>query len=226
MISDQLAEKLPAGTLRTQTAVKRLLEENGRVVGVELESGETAHGDAVLIATESDAAASLTGLDLPTAKKSSTCFYFEAPEAPIDRPILVLNARPDGFVNEVVPCSVVSPDLAPGGRHLVSATVLGDVEEDDATAAERVKHEVRNWFPGRKVEGWRLLKVYRIPYAQMDQPVGLFDRLPAHVTTRPGLFLAGEFNVCSSINGAMQAGIQGAEAILASGLAASEEARA
>lgn len=213
-IPKQLAAKLPAGTMRCEAKVRNLLREGNKVTGVVLESGEEFLADQVILATDAETAAKLSGLAMPQGCLSSVCLYFAAPVAPVDAPILVLNATKQGIVNEVVPVSLISPDLAPSGQHLVSATVLGWNEASDAELAAIVKREVSEWFPGRRVDEWRHLKTYRIRYAQMAQPSGVFDRLPGHRTSVEGLYLAGEFNVNSSINGAIQAGFSCADAIM------------
>lgn len=183
---------------------------------VELSDGEIIRADHVVVATESDAAAKLTGLDLPRGYRSSTCLYFEATKPPVEEPILILRGDAAGIANEVVPVSVVAPETAPKGKHLVSATVLGlDVQSDDVLA-EAVKRDVEAWLRGKGASGWRHLKTYRVRYAQMDQAPGVLAARPRHLTNLPGVWLAGEFTVHSSIQGAMQSGRRVAEEIMKS----------
>lgn len=209
-IADQLAAKLTPGSFRGGSEVERIdLEARA----VHLAGGETLTGDAVVIATDSETSARLLGADLPTEHRSSTCLYFETPVPPVSRPILLLNGAQHVLVNEIVPCSVVAPSLAPSGRHLVSATVLGDDPSPDLP--ERVKAEVSPWFPQGRVEEWRHLRTYRIRYAQMAQPAGIFKRRATPQTAHPGVFLAGEPLTQSSINGALESGAMAAKAVIA-----------
>lgn len=212
-IPAQIAADLAEGTVRLGTPVSGLVRDGDRVVGIELLSGEVVPASAVVVATESDVAARLTGLPLPKDHLASTCVYFEAPIPPIADPYLVLNAA-EGRVNEVVPVSVVDPSVAPSGKHLVSATLLGEALEDDRTLGEQVKAEVAHWFPHGRVDQWRLLKVYRVRYAQMAQPPGFAGELSGAKTAIPGLYLSGEFTTNSSIDGALEAGQLTAKAVL------------
>lgn len=209
-IALQLAEGLP---IRTGAVVNELLRDGDRVTGVRLESGEELTADGVVVATESDTAARLTGLDLPTAHVGCTCFYFDADAAPVSRPILVLNASGRGVIQEVVPMTEVSRGLAPAGRHLVSVTVLGWHPDGHESAAQAIKEEASVWFPGKGAQNWRFLRAYPVRYAQMAQPAGIWERRPASFSGVPGLWLAGEFNVNSSIHGALKAGKDCAVAI-------------
>lgn len=206
-IPRQLAAELPASCVRLNTRVKEILREDGRATGVALESGETIHAAAVVVATEADAAGALLGKPILEGSKSSTCVYFEAPAPPVDEKLIVLNAQ-EGLVNEVVPCSLVAPELAPKGKHLVSVTVLGHDARSDADLVEAIKAEVGPWFPGRGVSHWRHLKTYRVRYAQMPQPPGVFELLPKPESGIEGLYLCGEYTTDGSINGALKSGVR------------------
>ena len=72
--------------------------------GVVLETGEELRAKAVVVATESPAAAELLGdpiLGDPIASSGQgvTCLYFSAPRSPIDKPILILNGDGRGPIN-------------------------------------------------------------------------------------------------------------------------------
>ncbi len=211
-IPKQLVARLPESAIRCGSAVDSLLHEGNKVTGVRLSSGEELRADRVIVATEADAAERLTQIPMPKGCRSSTCLYFAAERPPVDRRILVLNATDGGMVNEVVPVSVVTPDAAPAGKHLVSVTLLGWHDEPDEELASRVIAEVAPWFPNRGVLGWKHLRTYRIRYAQMDQHPGI--QTVGHGTKIEDLSLAGEFNSDSSINGAIQSGWDAAGALL------------
>jgi phytoene dehydrogenase-like protein len=53
-----------------------------------------------------------------------------------------------------------------------------------------------------------------VPFAQFRQPPGYLAQLPRNRTSTRGLYLAGEYTVDSSINGALRSGIEAATAIL------------
>lgn len=210
----QLAAPLPPASLRLGTAVEELVRQDGRIVGVRA-GGEEIAADAVILATDSPAAAELTGLPLPRAGLGVTTLYF-AGEQPLTRERrLLLNAAPDAFVNEVVQISNVAPEYAPPGQHLLSVTVLGARPEPDAEVEARVRAELARWFGERALAQQRLLSLSRIAFGQFPQPAGFAETLPQVRSGVPGLYLGGEFTRASSINGAMEAGEAAARAALA-----------
>ncbi len=184
-----------------------------RVSGVRLSDGRVIEAEAVVVATEAPEAARLSGMTTPIGRKSQICLHFEASVPPIEEAMIVLQTT-DGLTNMVVPISNVVPEYAPHGRHLVSATILGERAEDDETLAAQVKEDVRSWFPDRDVAEWRLIQGDRISYAQFAQPPGFGAHLSSNTPGRDGLYFAGEFTVGSSINGAMQSGIDCAELLV------------
>src|ERR1044072_2185185 len=101
-----------------------------------------------------------------------------------------------------------------GGKVLVSATILGERTETDDQLADIVKSELRLWFPDQDVDAWEFLRGYRNRCAQMAQPPGFRDVLPSNDSGVPGLYFAGEFTTNSSIDGAIQSGLDCAELIL------------
>lgn len=178
--------------------------------GVRLEDGSELEADRVVVTTPGPESARLLGLAPPAPGLASTCLYFECPEPPVDRPILVLNGPGAGYVNHVAPVSRVSPATAPAGRHLASATVLGE----DATPGA-VLAELDEWFPRhRPSRTWEHLATYRIAYAQMAQPPGFAGARPGHRTAHPGVYLAGESTDHGSIEGALASGVRCATVLL------------
>lgn len=203
-IPRQLAADLPTASLRMNSRVKSLFGDR-RVTGVTLESGETVSARAVILATEAPVAQALSGFGTPIEPRSQVCLYFAAPEPPVDQPKIVLRTG-DGLVNLVVPVSEVNPAATPAGQHLVSVTLNGDHALADADLAKAVKAEVAPWFAPRVVDEWRLLAVYRLPFAQFHQPAHFRNHLPATTPGRDGLYLAGEYTEHSSIQGALASG--------------------
>ncbi|WP_069802276.1 NAD(P)/FAD-dependent oxidoreductase [Thermogemmatispora onikobensis] len=217
-IAAQLAASLPASSLRLGARVVALLREDGRISGVRLESGEELQAAAVVIATASPTAAHLTGLSLPTAGRGCTCLYFAGPQSLYDEPVLLLNCEPGGLVNHAVQLTNIVPQYAPPGQHLLSVTILDEAtqaEEDDERLAQHALQELAVWFPERDLSGWRLLAVYRLPFAQFAQPPGIFAHLPEARSGESGLYLTGEYLHSSSIHGALSSGAHTARLVLA-----------
>lgn len=205
----QLAEGID---VRLGTRVVALVGDC-RVRGVVLEDGSSLEAEVVVVATDSDTAADLSGFATPRTWRSQVCLHFEAPEPPVEAPLIVLTTE-DALVHMVVPMTQVAPEYGPGGRHLVNVTCLGLPDLNDTDLAQACLGQVASWFPGKGVAGWRLLGVDRIPKAQLAQPVGFQSYLAPMTPGRDGLYLAGEFTRGSSINGAIASGKECARLIV------------
>ena len=210
----QLAEQLPAGSVRLGVRVEGIVEADARVVGVTLPGGEEMQGDAVVMATDAHTAQRLTGREIPFEAASVTCLYFASEERLYSGPRMVVNASPNAFVNSAVQVSNVAPSYAPAGQHLLAVTVLGMPDLADGELADRCLADIAAWFPRRDVSHLRHLATYRIPFAQFKQPPGIYAVLPPNATPAQGLFLAGEYTESSSIHGAMHSGEKAAKAVL------------
>lgn len=208
-IPDQLAAALPAGVVRVGAAVAHIGHRE-----VTLSSGETLRARAVVVATDGPAAARLVGGDVPDpGSNGSTTLYYAAATAPTPEPILMLDGDGTGPVNSVVVMSNAAPAYAPPGQALVSASVVGVPPDDDSSLDRRARTQLRAWF-GAAVDGWRLLRVYRIPHALPDQTAGKLDPWQRPVRLRPGLYVCGDHRDNGSIDGAMTSGFRAAQAAM------------
>ena len=207
----QLAAGLPADAIRPSTSVARLTDD-----GVTLADGETIAAKAVLIATDAGAHATLLGRpEAEAAWSGCATLSFDAPEAPIDTPLLALAGPQErGPVHHCCVPSIVAPSYAPAGRHLVSATVVGPVTPDDAALERAARTQLGEWFGATTVAGWRLLRVSRVPYA-LVRAVRDEATAAALVRVAPGRYAAGDHLETPSINGALRSGRRAAEALLA-----------
>ena len=193
----------------------------GTTPSVKLSNGDLIEAEAVVVATDSESAYKLTGLPLPTEFKSSITVSFAADARPVEEPVIVLNGDFPGRVNHVIAMSAVSPALAPQGRELVSATILGVSDKSDVALAADVRYELAQWFPGKNVRQWSPLRVDRILKAQLVQSPGFFASRPSNETRLEGVFLASECTENGSIDGAALSGVKCAEAVLARSAVAS-----
>lgn len=208
-IPAQVAADLPAESLRMRTRVKEISGQN-----VMLESGQTIEADGVIVATDPREAARLTGAPTPPGVRSTVCLYFEAPVTPYMGQYLVLNGSGEGVVNHLAALTNVSPAMAPTGKTLICANVVGDPHLDDDSMAYEVKYELQRIFPKADTMHWKTVRIVHVPAAQMAQTPGTLDHLPSPVTAKPGVFLAGESIGFSSIEGAVRAGQRAADAVL------------
>jgi phytoene dehydrogenase-like protein len=207
-IARQLAERLPPGVVCTSSVVERLEEH-----GIRLADGRQLGGKAIVVATESPAAARLLGEAQPPAARSVTCLYFAAERPPVDEPILVLNGEGRGLVNNLCVPSLVAPTYAPPGAVLISATVLGIPAIDDHPLESSVRQELQEWF-GVQVQTWRHLRTYRIPFALPAQAPPALSPVAKSPRKRDGLWVCGDYLDTASIQGAMVSGRRAADDVL------------
>jgi phytoene dehydrogenase-like protein len=207
-IPEQIAARLPAGTVRTEARVESIQEE-----GVTLKSGEKIKAQAVVVATEGPEVARLLGDKEKPGSRSVTCLYFETNEPPLSEPILVLNGEGKGPINSLCSPSSVAPSYAPKNRSLLEVTVIGNPDQGDQQLETAVRAQLTEWF-GRKVSGWRYLRTYRILHALPMQIAPVSDPTSRPAQIRQGLFVCGEYHNVASIQWAMVSGDQAAEAVM------------
>ena len=64
----------------------------------------------------------------------------------------------------------VAPSYAPPGQTLVSASTVGTLDElSDAALEAEVRRQLGGWFGAGQVQAWKLIRIYRIPFAQPNQ---------------------------------------------------------
>ncbi|MEJ2092525.1 MAG: NAD(P)/FAD-dependent oxidoreductase [Syntrophobacterales bacterium] len=206
-ISAQLAEALPAGSIRTDSPVAQV--EEGKVV---LPSGEEVQARMVVLATDGTETARLLGEEKLFTTVSCACLYFAATKPPVAEPILVLDGENTGPVTNLAVDSNVSRSYAPPGFALMQATVVGNPEMADSDLENESRAQLARWF-GPEVDDWRLLRIYRLTQALPDQRPPTPDPLSQPVRLSPWLFVCGEYQSLSSIHWAMVSGRRAAEAI-------------
>lgn len=206
-IPSQIAAGLPAGAVRPGVRVEAVT--GGEVVA---EGGERLAADHVVVATDQDAASRLLPGEVEARPwRGTVCVYFDAPVPPMEEPLLLLNGEGGGPVNSLCVPTVLSPELAPRGRTLVSVSLRSGSPADEAVEAQ-----LRDWFGG-VVDGWRRLSVVRVPEALPAQEVGMLQPPSRALRTASGVWVAGDHLAQSSIQGALHSGRRVAEAILEAG---------
>lgn len=210
-IPRQLADGLPSGTVRTGTVVSAV-SDGGR--GVRTGGGTTVDADAVVVATDPWSAARLVpGVEAPE-RRSVTGLYFGAESAPVRDPVLILDGDDGGPVNHLSVQSRVCPRYAPPGRELISVTVLREPPGEERELASGVRGQLREWF-GADVDGWRLLRVDRIPAALPAAAPGTLGAGASSPRLAPGLYVCGDHREHPSLEGALVSGRRAGEAVLA-----------
>jgi phytoene dehydrogenase-like protein len=207
-IPEQIASRLPEGSVRTGARVKSIQKEEAM-----LHSGESIKARAVVVATEGPEAARLLGDQERPGSRSVTCVYFAADEPPFSEPLLALNGEGKGFINSLCFPSNVDSSYAPKGESLVSVTLMGVPDQGDQQLETVVRAQLMEWF-GTRAKGWRYLRTYRIPHALPMQVPPVSDPASKPAQIRPGLFVCGEYQNVASIQWAMVSGRQAAEAVI------------
>lgn len=211
-LPEQLAGRLPAGTVRLHTPAAAVLD-GGRTV--RLASGETLAAAATIVATNGPAAGQLLGTAAAQAPGLlTTCTYFATggPPPSHGHRLLHLNAQPGALVHNVAFPDEMSRAVAPVGQHLVSVSTHGEhgLGEEELTA--RLQTELAAWF-GPVASTWRHLRTYRIenalPAYGPNQPVQQELRLGEN------LWRCGDWTSYPSLDAALGTGRQVAEALLA-----------
>lgn len=199
-IPKQLLTKLEPGTVLLHKKVKSI--DSGKVT---TEEGEEFTAKAILIATAAPDLAS-GYLKAKTLKKQSvTCVYFQTHKTPFKKPMVILNAWKDHFVNNLCVMSEVSPYYAPQGKSLISVSFNGLSELSDSDLSAKIRNELSVWF-GDDVYAWRMLKKYPIVYALPNQ-ASVVDHISAdQIRKQEGIYLAGDYLLNGSIHGALKSG--------------------
>lgn len=206
-VPELLAATLPPGTVRT---------------GVRATSAATtavttaAHGEigcrAVLVATGAhDAAEFLPGLRLP-AFHPVTVLHHTADQPPLREPALILAAGDHGPVAHTTVASEVDPSRAPGGRVLITSTVLGAAAGLPTAELDRQARAQLAAVYGTSTAGWELLAAHHDPHAVPAMPAPHDLRRPVRLLS--GLYVCGDHRDASNVQGALVSGRRAARAVL------------
>jgi protoporphyrinogen oxidase len=207
-IPQQLATLLPPEIIRFNHRVKFI--DHG---SVQLVNGEELNADKILLATE---ACGLVHDYVPQIKSEclgTTNIYFWSEKSPHRGSWLMLNADPKPFVNHVAILSDVNKSYSPRGKHLISVSCHGIVEENTQAAVKRVRQEMRPYF-GEQVQHWHHLRTYKLRYALPDQHHVQHQIAASSLRVKEHVYMCGDYLLNGSINGAMRSGALAANALL------------
>ncbi|OYP32938.1 NAD(P)/FAD-dependent oxidoreductase [Rhodopirellula sp. MGV] len=217
-IPRQLVETLPRGTIQFNTTV-RSIEHHEIGSRLTLSDGQTIEAKQVVVATESDAAARLLGIEkLKTDWNEALTMYFRAPKSPENSRMLMLRGDETGPIQTMTVISDIAPEYAPNDTTLISVSVSADqMAQDCERLSDLVLKQATSWF-GDQVGQWEFVRSYRIPYAlpRLDlQTVVKTVRAseidggcPDHV------YVCGDHRETPSINGALSSGMRVAARLL------------
>lgn len=233
-VPEQLAGKLPNGSIRLNSEVQAVDSKEVRVQGEDGKEIVLTAGDAVIVATEGPTAAQLVGpraysaaekagtTELPnmlckdTASPNGTvCLYFGVDSLPdgYAEPVLYLDGEGKRLLNNMCFPSTVAPTYAPAGKHLVSVSLVGAyLATSDEDLIELVKKDVAAWFGAGYAEKLDFLRLYRIPFSQPNQEAP--TNLKREVRMGKSVYVCGDHRDSATLQGAMVSGRRAAEAVL------------
>ena len=215
-LPDAIAERYPDALVRLNSPVEKIVIEDGKATGV-IAGGEMIAGSAVVIATDGPAAKALTGIEaIPTEGIGCTTVYLAGSRDPGIGKALLLNGSGFGGVNHLAPLSTVAPSYAPQGKHLIAAVLLEtpDLRGRNPDSIVQLARADAARMLGHNIEDWEAITTVTVPFSQFWQPPGFVAHLPRNRTDTLGLYLAGEYTVDASLNGALASGLNAATAIL------------
>ena len=207
-IPKQLVNQLPESSIQYHKNVTKIAGNT-----ITLDDGTTFEANQILIATNANAFAKQFLPNQKTTAQQVTNVYFEAPMAPTNKAVVVLNASSTKkWVNNLTVLSNVSKTYAPVGKVLISVSYNGLAPVSDFELAENMKKELEQWY-GKQVNDWKMIKTYRIDYALPVQESVKNKLSISEIKISDTLFICGDHLLNGSINAAFKSGRLVAEAM-------------
>jgi phytoene dehydrogenase-like protein len=209
-IPRQLASRLPWSCQCYGAHVASLEMSVGNVSAVRLASGDRIECSALVLATGEPATRSLLGLPPDGGRSWSdvTTLYFTGEDPLYEGALLVLPEGKDRLVRHFTDLTNTSPEYAPPGRRLLSATILKPHELDQAGLIRHGREEITAIFPA--FAEWEFLKEVRVRHALPSQWSG-FSALQLSRRQGANLWLAGDQVAHASIDSALVSGLLAAD---------------
>jgi phytoene dehydrogenase-like protein len=199
-IAEEISHKLEKNTIQFKTKVKRVLEN-----GVELLNGDFIESKFVIVATNAIHANIILQQKFIAAECShASTLYFSTDKAPLSKPVVMLNGdNGTTLVNHLFVPTLLHPNYAPNGKHLVAVNVVKEHDLDDEELIGRCMTELSGWF-GLKVMDWEHLKTYHIKYAMPFKPI--LDEVEFSKKVSDTIFLCGDSLSVGSMETALRSG--------------------
>ena len=156
-----------------------------------------------------------SSVEIPKEFNSAYTLYFSSNNNPSNQNILFLNATQNNLVNTLTVLNNISSFYAPKGQYLISLSLTNNysfytLEE----LINEVRREMSIWF--KDAFEWEFIKDYFIPHALSCQN-HVVDQLHSFkVKGSENYYIAGDFLLNGSINGALKSGRMAAEEIIQS----------
>ena len=203
-IALDLASRIPKEKIMTGVWVTEINEKS-----LLLNNGDTVLFDQLILATDPKQACELLKIDFPSqAHFGSKTFYFSMDKS-LETALPLVHLMPihSSPLLHFSCLSQVNPDLAPEGKHLISATSL----QMDLTDKE-VAHELARVLD-LSPNDFIFLKSFSIPHSLYK--LGCFAEVCQKAEAK-NIMLAGDYTLFPSLQAALSSGRKAAEKIVAS----------
>lgn len=198
----QLASRLKKTEIRLNAKVKRVLR--GGII--EMESGEELVASKIIVAC--DARDILHDMAPDISYRESTTMYFSADAGEKKMGgTLGLDARAISPINNYARLDEVAPHYAPAGKSLWSVTLRQHAQNPEDSVRTALAELV-----GSKPEDFRHLKTYHIKRALPFVKKPRKDMQASETQISDHVYLAGDYVLNPSIDGALRSGQRAAEA--------------
>ncbi|MBK9328666.1 MAG: FAD-dependent oxidoreductase [Sphingobacteriales bacterium] len=205
-IAESIARKLEPGSICFKTKVKRVLDN-----GVEFINGDFLEARFVVVATNAiDANLIMGDKVMPAECSHVSTLYFSTEKPPVSKPVVMLNGDEGGLVNHVFLPTLLHPEYAPKGKHLVAVNIIKEHDLDDDELVVRSLTELSEWF-GLKVMDWHHLKTYHIKYAMPFKPI--LDEVRFSKKISSTVYACGDGLSVGSMESALRSGRETADLI-------------
>lgn len=189
-LAKQLADTLPAGSVRLESSVVQIGKNF-----VELTNGEKVDFEQIILAVDPYVAAKLLLVELSdSVYLGSKTFYFSVPLRKEQDKLLHLISGESKLLHYCF-LSQVAPTYAPAGKELLQVTSLDLSLHENEVLDLLAEYE--------DVSGYAFLRAYEIPRSLAK--AGSFEAIE-HASKKKGVILAGDYCEMPSLHGALVSG--------------------
>ncbi len=207
-LADQLAAKFPEGTIEYEQEVRSI-----RQGGVRTRSGKIYSAPIIIMATDpTNLLRDFVEEHQPF--RSVANLYFSADKAPFDEKLIALNYGGSRWVNNIAVMTNISKAYAPEGKHLISVSVVRDIQVGERDLTRIVKGELAQTF-GAEVDKWEHVRTYLISRALPSPSIFEMELDDVDVRYQKGIYLAGDYLLNGSLQAALYSGRRAVEVALA-----------
>jgi len=167
----------------------------------------------IIVATNAiDANTIIGNKEMPAECSHVSTLYFSTDKAPLSKPVVILNGdNGTTLVNHVFVPSLLHPEYAPKGKHLIAVNVVKEHDLDDEELEVKCLTELSDWF-GLKVMDWQHLKTYHIKYAMPFKPI--LDEVKFARKISDVIYACGDSLSVGSMESSLRSGRETAELVV------------